>query len=177
MIFIIISILLWVASAISLFRKTVLAPGLSFLGLFSMSFATSDGIPLLPISPAMLWGWLAITIVVMVSIIMQPIKIAEEQRGVGYMFGGSLTGLAVGLLGFSIGGSIRMLYGIMIVAVAVGVFFGYLLYTRTPNGRPFAIGSPLFTRQLLAKGFPIAITVMQPGVALVLTVLLHLLLV
>ena len=173
MIFIILSIILWLASVVCLYRKQVLAPGLSFLALLSMSFASSGGMPLLPISPAMMWGWLAITIVVMVAVILQPINVRDDTLGAGYMLCGGITGLAVGLLGFTVSNSIRILYGIMVVAVAAGVFFGNLLYTPTPNGRPFATGSTRFTRYLLAKGFPTAITVMQMGVALVLTVALY----
>ena len=61
----------------------------------------------------------------------------------------------------------------MIVSVIIGIFIGFLMYTRTPDGRPVAPGTGNFFRYLLAKGFPTAITVMQPGVVLVLTIALN----
>lgn len=170
---IIISILFWLAGLACLFSRQLLGPAFGYLGLLTLSFARQGEVPLLPISPTMLWAWLAMTIAVMVAVMLQPGATVRNRHGIGYMLGGALTGLAVGLLGFSVTADISVLYGIMIVAVAAGVFLGFLLYTRTPHGAPYGIASGRFFTYLLAKGFPTAITVMQIGVALVLTVALH----
>ncbi len=170
---IIVSILLWLAGLATLFRRQLLSPAFGYWGLLVLSFAHQGAYPLLPISSGMLWGWLAITVVIMMTVMLQPQSIRSESQGIGYMLGGAVTGLAVGLLGFTITPNLGMLYGIMIVAVAIGVFLGYLVFTRTPQGQNFGPSSGKFFSYLLAKGFPTAVTVMQIGVALVLAVALQ----
>lgn len=81
--------------------------------------------------------------------------------------------MAVGLLACSFTTSIGILYTSMISGTVAGIFFGFLLYSRTPDGRPVGIGSGHFFQYLLAKGFPTAITVMQIGVAIVLAVAVY----
>ena len=170
---IILSVLFWLAGLVCLFRRQLLGPAFGYLGLLTLSFARQDGVPLLPISSTMLWAWLAMTIAVMVAVMLQPAQVSRGSHGEGYMLGGAVTGLAVGLLGFTATADISLLYGIMIVAVAAGVFLGFLLYSRTPHGSAYGVQSGRFFSYLLAKGFPTAITVMQIGVALVLTVALY----
>lgn len=170
---IILSVLLWLGALAALFRRQLYAPALGYFGLLCLSFARQGGYPLLPISGSMLWGWLAITVVVMMAVVLQPATVRADNRGMGYMTGGALTGLAVGLLGFTFSYDIGMLYAVMIVAVAAGVFFGFLLYSRTPRGVAFTPSSGMFFRYLLAKGFPTAITVMQMGIAFVLAIALN----
>lgn len=171
---IIASCICWVLSLVFLFSRQLLSPALSFCGLMLMSFAqTPLGYPLLPINSTILWGWFAMTFVVMMAIVLQAPALRAQSRGVWYMLGGGLTGLALGLLGFSLSSNISLLYGIMIVAVAAGIFLGFLLYVNTPRGAELAPGTGRFFKYLLAKGFPTAITLMQPGVVLVLLLALH----
>ncbi len=165
---IILSILLWLAALAALLRRQIAAPALGYLGLLCLSFAKDGNLPLLPISPSILWGWLAMTAVVTMAVLLQPSAVRDGTEGTGYMTGGALTGLAVGLLGFSATPDLGMLYGIMVVAVAAGV-----LFSRTPRGAGFGPSSGHFFNYLLAKGFPTAITVMQIGVALVLAIALQ----
>lgn len=170
---IILSCFLWLCAIVALFRYSLIAPLLSFLGLLSISFAKEGGYNLLPINSVMITGWLCMTMVVMLATLMQPVVVRRESRGIGYMIVGAFTGLAVGLLGYSVTANLSMLYGIMIVAVVVGIFFGFLLYTRTPEGKALSIASGNFFRYILAKGFPVAITVMQIGIVLVLALALN----
>lgn len=170
---VILSSLLWLAAIAALLRRPVAAPALSYLGLLILSFAKDGNLPLLPISPVMLWAWLAMTVVVSMSVLLQPQSVRKSASGTGYMAGGAITGLAIGLLGFTLSANLGMLYGIMVVAVAAGTFLGFLLFSRTPKGTPFAPASGRFFNYLLAKGFPTAITVMQIGVALVLAIALQ----
>lgn len=170
---IILSVLLWVSSLVALFRRMLLSPGLSYLGLLALSFAQEGGYPLLPINNVILLSWLSITIVVMVVTLMQPNVVRKSSRGVGYITVGSIAGMVVGLLGLSVTEDITMRYSVMVVACAAGTFFGYLMYTNTPTGRMDRPGHQSFFGYLLAKGFPTAITVMQIGVALVLWLALY----
>lgn len=168
---IVLSCILWVAALVFLPTRQILAPVLSFLGLLVLSFATGEtGYPLLPINNVILMGWLCMTVVVTLATLMQPAPVISQTRGMGYIIIGGIAGLAIGLLGFTISMSLSMLYAIMIVAVVVGIFFGFLLYTSTPSGRPVNISSGFFFKYLLAKGFPTAITLMQIGIVLVLLI-------
>lgn len=170
-IFLIISAcLLWGASFLMLFRRILLAPGLSYLALLVLSFATKDGLPLLPVNNVILISWLSITIVVMLTILLQTQQMRSSTAGMGYMTIGAVAGMIVGLLGFTIAEDITMRYSIMVVGTAAGTILGYLMYRNTPSGRS---AQENFLPYLAAKGFPVAITVMQAGVALVLALALY----
>ncbi|MCM1153524.1 MAG: hypothetical protein NC328_07720 [Muribaculum sp.] len=173
MIFVILSILVWIAAIAMLRRRPLLSPALSYLGLLSASFAQTDGNPWFPLNSVILMGWLCMTIVVMLATLMQPAAVRRSTHGVWYMTGGAFVGMVIGLLGITFTQVAAMLYGIMVTATAAGVFFGFLMYSRTPGGSGMSIGSGNFFHYLLAKGFPVAITVMQIGVVLTILVLLH----
>lgn len=167
------SIILWVASIASLPSRPLYSPALSYLGLLGISFCETDSLQWIPINSAMLLSWLCITVVVMMATLLQPAAIRMQARGMAYIIGGGIVGLAIGLLGFSISSTIGMLYAIMIVATAAGIFFGFLLYSNTPSGRAVGITSGHFFQYLLAKGFPAAVTIMQIGLVLVLLIVQH----
>lgn len=164
------SILMWIASIVSIPSRPLYAPAFSYLGLLGIKFCETNGIPWLPVNTTMLISWLSITIVVMMATMLQPMEIRKQTRGMAYIIGGALVGLAIGLLGFTVSNRIGMLYGIMIIAVAAGIFFGFLLYSNTPHGRAINVRSGEFFRYLMAKGFPAAVSVMQIGLVLVLLI-------
>ena len=164
------SIIFWVGAIVTLPSRPLYSPAFSYLGLLGISFCETAGIPWLPVNNNMLVSWLCITIVVMLATMLQPVSIRSQARGMAYMIGGAVVGLAIGLLGFTVSTRIAMLYGIMIVAVAVGIFFGFLLYSNTPDGRGVGMASGNFFRYLMAKGFPTAVTVMQLGLVFVLLI-------
>lgn len=169
-----ISCLLFAAALALLPKRLILAPTCAFVALTVLSFAnTSKGYPLLPINNTILVGWLCMTIVVMTATLLQPLTLRRSSRGMGYIITGSVAGMAIGLLGTTFASQVSLLYGIMIVATVAGTFFGFLLYTNTPEGRPVAPGTGHFFKYLLAKGFPTAITVMQIGVVLVLLIAMY----
>lgn len=171
---VIVSCLIWLGSLAVMFSRPLLGPVFSYLGLLLLSVAKTSGsagdisYPLLPINSTILLVWACMTVVVVIATILQPDQIKSQNRGVGYMEGGALAGLAVGLMGFSFSMSLSLLYACMVLGVAVGVFFGFLLFTNTPDGSAVSLRSGRFFNYLLAKGFPIAITVMIPGIACVL---------
>lgn len=165
--------MLWIAAIWTLFGRQMLSPAFSYLALLSLSFAKENGLQLLPINMTILMGWLMMSLVVMFAVFLQSEPMRRQTRGIPFIVGGALVGLAVGLLGNSISSSIGMLYSIMIVATAAGIFFGFLLYTFTPAGRPVGLQSGNFFKYLLAKGFPTAITIMQLGIVLVLLIALN----
>lgn len=141
---IILSCVLFAGALWALATRIVLAPALSYVGLVLLSMTTRNGYPLLPINGTILTGWFCMTLVVTFTIFLEPQAVMRQTRGMGYMIVGGLAGLAVGLLGFSVTSSTTLLYSIMVLAVVAGIFFGFLLYTRTPDGRPVAPGSGNF---------------------------------
>ncbi len=170
---IILSSLLWLASVWCLYGRQAIAPALSYTALALLSFASRDGMPLLPLNGAILTWWLCMTVVVIFIAVLQPEPVRRQTRGMSYIIGGGIAGLAVGLLGFTFTAGLSLLYACMMLGVVVGIFMGFLLYTNTPNGKAVRPGSGHFFRYLLAKGFPSAITLMIPGIALVLAIAIN----
>lgn len=167
---IILSSLFFVSAMVAVPRRIGMAPALSYIGLLIIGLTTRNGYPLLPVNATILTGWFCMSLVVTLAVMMQPVPVRTQTRGMGYIVIGALVGLAVGLLAFSFASNITFLYSVMIMAVIAGIVLGFLLYTKTPDGRPVSPGSGNFLRYLLAKGFPTAITVMQTGVVLVLII-------
>lgn len=165
---VILACLLWGAAFWMLSARLVLAPALSFLALLLLSLARSNGLPLVPLNTTMLTAWLCITLVVTAVTAMQPAALLAQTRGMGYLTAGSLAGMAVGLAACTLTADLSLRYALMVGLTAAGTAAAFLLYSRTPQGRPVAPGSGVFFKYLLAKGFPTAITVMQLGVVLVL---------
>ena len=164
------SILCWVASLVTLPSRPLYSPAFSYFGLLGISFCETNGEQWIPVNNNMLVSWLCISVVVMMVTLMQPDAIRKQARGMAYMIGGAFVGLALGLLGFTVSSAVSVLYGIMIVAVAAGIFFGFLLYSNTPAGEPVNVAGGNFFKYLMAKGFPTAVSVMQIGLVLVLLV-------
>lgn len=113
------------------------------------------------------------TLVVTFAVYLQPEPVRRQTRGSWYIVGGAITGMVVGLLAFTFSTLTSVLYASMMLGTVAGTFFGFYLYTTTKDGQPIGIRSGNFFRYLLAKGFPAAITVMQIGVALVLTLVVN----
>ena len=171
---IVFSSILFAASLACLAWRQIASPCLAFVGLLVISFAKSqDGNPLLPINNNIIFGWLCMTVLVTVATMLQPAAVRNTSKGIGYLTIGSVVGLAIGLLGFTFTNAVNLLYGIMIVCTAAGTFFGYLLYSNTPSGRGVALASGNFFRYFLAKGFPVALTIMQIGVVLTLIIAIN----
>lgn len=176
---IILACLLWAASILALGRKPVLGPALSFLGLLALSQARiPTGIPDLsypavPLNATILMVWACMTLVVMLTTMLQPEPVKAQNRGWAYMTVGAIAGLAVGLLASTLSAAPSVLYAGMVTGIIAGVFFGFLIFSRTPRGEGVALRSGRFFSYLLAKGFPIAITIMMPGVACVLALLAY----
>lgn len=162
----IISILFFGASVVLLFVKELLAPIASFLGLLFMWLSK-----MLPLNSTIIIMWLCMAVLVTCVPMLQDSSMRTRRDGVGYMTVGAFVGMAVGLLGITFATTASALYGIMIVATATGVFFGFMLYSNTPGGKNRNLAFRNSFGYLLAKGFPIAVTVMQIGIIFVLLIL------
>lgn len=170
---IILACLLAVAAIAVLPTRQLIAPPLAYASLLCLSLKGSGGYAILPLNSTILISWLCMTVVVMLLTTLQPEPLQRQTKGMWYLIAGGLVGMTVGLLGFTFALALPMLYSIMIVATVAGIFFGFMVYTKTPDGQPLSMRSGNFFKYLLAKGFPVAITIMQLGIALVLAIALH----
>ena len=159
---IIIAVLLYGISVLLLLRKEILGPVAAFLAMGAVYLSG-----LLPMNMNMIITWLCLTLVVSGVTAMQPAALMSQQRGMGYIMTGAAAGLAVGLMGYTFTESISAVYAIMVLAVVAGIFFGYMLFTRTPDGAQLRTSRNRFFSYLLAKGFPVAIAVSMLGVPLI----------
>lgn len=167
---IILSCLLWIAAVVAIPRRIILAPVLSYSALILLSMAKNHYYPIVPLSSNMLVSWLCITLVMTLIIVLQNPAVRSQSRGTGYMILGGITGMAIGLAGFSLTSSLTIMYALMLVGTIAGIFLGFLLFTRTPDGAAVAPPSGHFFRYLVAKGFPILITLAQPGIVAVILI-------
>lgn len=154
--------------------RQMLAPVASYLALFLISLAKQDGVQILPINYVILIGWLVMTLIVMSATMLQAPALQAQTRGTAYITVGAVVGMVVGLLGYSFSTTESLLYSIMILSTVAGTFLGFLLFTNTPQGVDVNISSGRFFKYLLAKGFPVAITVMMMGVAALLAIAVQL---
>ena len=160
--------LLFVIALICVPYRLVASPCAAFLGLLILGMGhTEEGYPILPLSNTTLLGWLFMAVLVTVIIFCQPAPLRHARFGLWYYLGGALTGMAIGLLGFTFlpypGGR----YVFMIVCVAAATFFSGMMFANTPAGKNVSLKSGHFFTYIMAKGFPVAITVMQLGTVLV----------
>lgn len=167
-VWIILSCLLWAASVWSMWGKQLLAPAFSYMGMLTLSMARSGDVPLLPINSTMLMWWLCFTVLTMLTTLLSPDAIRQQRRGTIHMAVGAFAGTAVGLVGSTMDLSPAAAYAMMIIGTAVGVFFGYMVFTRSAAGSAVNIKSGNFFRYFLAKGFPIAVSAMMIGMVFVL---------
>lgn len=167
---IILACLLWLGAFLTLPKRIILGPALSFCALLVLSFAKKNGYPLFPLSGGMQLSWLVITLLVMMIIMMQNPAVRQQSRGVAYMSIGAIAGLGIGLLSSSLTSNLNLLYALAILGIAVGIFLGFLLFTNTPEGRDVNFQSGRFFKYLLAKGFPVLVTAAQVSIPAVILI-------
>lgn len=167
-ILVVVGILFFAGGLWLLFKRPVVAPVGSLAGLSCIYFSRA-----LPLAPNMVMTWLALTLIVMLISLMQPQAVMQQRRGTGYMLAGALAGMMVGLISLGSTTSLTAQYACMIVGIVAGIFFGFMLFACTPQGVNVGMGSGKFFNYLAAKGFPVAITVIQPGVAILLWLVTH----
>lgn len=153
-----------------LYYRALFAPALSFIGIATMGLAYKGYYPIFPIGPAMLISWALIDAGIMFVTSLQPIYIIDERRGMWQIIVGAVAGMALGLLGVNINYNINLHYTLMIVGTAVGTFLGYLYFYLTPKGKEVIENKKEFFEYFLGKGFPVALTIMQIGLILVLAI-------
>lgn len=169
----ILAALCWAASVALLFRSRLTAPVVSYFGLTAAGLASSAAGGTIPLNRTILIFWLIITFVTLTATALQPREVSTDRRGMAHLVIGTVTGLAIGLLGYTVTDSVAALYAIMMLCTMGGTVLGLLVYSRSPKGGWCAPGSGRFLNTLTSKGFPTAVTLMMPGTLLVLLIAIY----
>lgn len=108
-----------------------------------------------PFSVGTMLFWGAAVAIVLVNRFLLPTFIRNSTRGLGYIAGGAIVGMALGLTLYTaatvIGGSV------------LAAFFGALAYTRTRRGAELDFPTAKFFNYLGAKGIPAVVTASMCG--------------
>lgn len=119
----------------------------------AMWVARLSGYTPFPNSTMIFWG-IAVVLVV-INRYMLPAHIRDSRRGLGYIAGGALAGMAIGLTLYSaasiIGGAI------------LGALIGAIAYARTSRGAALEFPTIKFFNYLGAKGIPSVMTASMAG--------------
>nr|MBD5376751.1 hypothetical protein [Bacteroides sp.] len=105
--------------------------------------------------------WLATAVLVMVLNITLPRHIATSRTGLGYIAGGSLTGLFAGYL---------IAPSWIVLGAVIGTVLGAIAYSFTPAGRQLEFPSGKFVQYLCAKGLPAVVTLALSALTILLAV-------
>lgn len=145
--------LLLAYATVAIFFPRMLAAIPAFLG---MTLLWLGNCIYLPVSNIIFWG--VATILVVVNHYLLPQAIRNTRAGVGYIAGGALVGLSVGL---------TLLDRASLVGGAVlGAVLGAIAFSRTAAGRPMDFPSSKFFNYLGAKGIPAVVALSMVGISL-----------
>ncbi len=144
-------LLAWATVAVFFPRMMAVIP--AFLG---MTLLWLGDCIILPGSNILFWG--AATILVVINHFLLPRAIRSTGAGVGYISGGALVGLALGLTLYN--------QASLIGGAVLGAFLGALAFSRTAAGRPMNFPSSKFFNYLGAKGIPAVVALSMIGISL-----------
>lgn len=111
-----------------------------------------------PFTTSSLIFWGAAVVIVVINRYLLPAHIRNSGRGLGYMAGGALVGVALGLTMLS--------NSTIIVGAMVGCLLGSIAYARTTRGSALGFPSARFFNYLGAKGIPAVIAAVMVGFVL-----------
>ncbi|MCI9286131.1 MAG: hypothetical protein HFJ91_10190 [Muribaculaceae bacterium] len=144
------SILLVMAVVMSFFTSTY-AAAIAFLGLCCAGLLPGEH---LSVASYVFWG-VAMVIVIALGFMLPP-GVARSRKGLPYIAGGALAGMAVGLT-FS--------HAALVAGAFIGAVLGGVAYARTPQGKVLEFPTSRFLNYLCAKGLPAVVTMSIAGTA------------
>ena len=111
-----------------------------------------------PFSNSTMIFWGVAVVIVAINRYLLPAQIRYSRRGLGYIAGGAIVGMAVGLT----------LYrpATVIGGAAIGAFLGAVAYTRTSRGKALEFPTSKFFNYLGAKGIPAVMAASMCGMIL-----------
>ena len=99
--------------------------------------------------------WGVAVVIVFVNRCLLPAYIRNSTRGLGYIGGGALVGMALGLTLYTA--------ATVIIGAVIGSFLGAIAYTRTSRGAALEFPTSKFFNYLGAKGIPAVIAASMCG--------------
>lgn len=150
--FIILGALLLSAAIVLSFKPFLPASLAAYASLWMFQWS---GILAFPSSTMLFWG--VATLIVLGLDRLLPAAITRGIDGRGYICGGALAGMVVGML---------MSSARIILGAVIGAFLGAMAYSRTPVGKTLSFPSSGFLRFLCARGLPAVVAVSMVGLVL-----------
>lgn len=108
-----------------------------------------------PFSTGDMIFWAVATVIVLANNRLLPRFVSESRRGLGYIAGGAITGMIVGLTFYRPAS--------VILGAALGAFIGAVAYARTSAGTVLDFPHSKFFNYLGAKGIPATVTASMVG--------------
>lgn len=120
-----------------------------------------------PFTTSTMIFWGVVVIIVAANRFLLPAQIRLSRRGIGYIAGGAIAGMAVGLT----------LYrpATVITGAVLGAFLAAIAYTRTERGKVLQFPTAKFFNYLGAKGLPAVMAASMVGLILAALIKRHLL--
>ena len=147
------AIVLMAISAVMIFIPRTPACIVAYMALWA---ARLSGYTPFSNSTMIYWG-IAVALVAL-NRYMLPSHIRNSTRGLGYIGGGALAGMFIGLTMYRA--------STVIIGAAVGAFLGAVAYTRTSHGAVLEFPTSKFFNYLGAKGIPATMAASQLGLIL-----------
>lgn len=147
-----------IAAIVEMFRRKIWAPGIAWVGLLVLFFAPAN----VPTTGTILFWLIAGMIATGINALL-PKPVADSSVGVGYIAGGALAGMFVGIV---------MSQAAMIIGAVAGAFIGAFAFSRTPSGMQIRFPFSKFFNYTCAKGLPAIVTVCICGITIMNIILL-----
>lgn len=109
-----------------------------------------------PFSTGDMIFWAVATVIVLANDRLLPSFVRSSRRGMGYIAGGAVTGMVVGLTFYRPAS--------VILGAAAGAFIGAVAYARTSSGAILDFPHAKFFNYLGAKGIPATVTASMVGI-------------
>lgn len=132
------------------FKSKRYATAVAYASLTIAALISPAKIEMMPIT---IWG-IAVVMVIAIDRLL-PVDVAKSRRGLGYLVGGALAGMFIGLV-----------IPAVVICTAAGTILGGIAYAKTPEGKSLEFPSSKFLSYLCTKGFPVVIAICIIGVAI-----------
>lgn len=149
----IIGAILLAAATVSIFFPRIPAVIPGYVGMLILSLGDC-----IYVTNSSLIFWGAASVLVVINHYLLPPPIRSTGVGVGYISGGALAGLMVGLTLYN--------QASLVGGAVLGAVLGAIAFSRTASGRVLGFPSLKFFNYLGAKGIPPVVTLSMVGIAL-----------
>lgn len=149
---IIISLIAVVITILLMLTRQRLAPALAWFSLAILWIADAN-VPRL----STIIFWAVATAIATTINFMLPDAVVDSRRGQGFISGGALCGMFIGMI---------INNATLIVGAIIGAFIGSLVFSHTPSGRSILSPTSKFVNYVCAKAMPTIISACTIGVSI-----------